>query len=95
MAEKLSIAQQSYAAWERRSTALKPEQLAQLATILECSLDELVGHCPLSKTRGCGPVGRAKRLFDLISQLPRHQQEKIISILEPFVLKHINSNKKS
>ena len=88
MAEKLRITQQSYAAWERRSVALKPEQVAELAAILDTTADNLLGRKPV-KVRGSGPVGRAKKLFDSISQLPRHQQEKIISILEPFVREHV------
>jgi len=89
MAEKLGITQQSYAAWERRSTALRPEQLTALAEILDYSLDELLDNKPKAR-RGTGPVGRAKRLFDSISRLPRNQQEKIISLLEPFVAQHTN-----
>lgn len=89
MAEKLSITQQSYAAWERRAVALKPEQMALLAAILDTTADSLLGR-KADKTRGTGPVGRAKKLFDSISRLPRHQQEKVISILEPFVREHVN-----
>jgi transcriptional regulator with XRE-family HTH domain len=84
MAEILGIKQQSYAAWERRSTALKPEQLAALARILECSIDDLIGQ--VSKVRrGTGPTGRIRRVFEAVNQLPRHQQNKVAEFVEAFV----------
>ena len=84
LAEKLGITQQSYAAWERRPTALKPEQIAALAKILECSADELVSG-ETKKKRGSGPVGRIRRVFDSVNELPRHQQNKVAEFVEAFV----------
>jgi transcriptional regulator with XRE-family HTH domain len=84
MADALNIKQQSYAAWERRSTALKPEQLAALARILDCSIDDLIGQAPKVK-RGSGPAGRVRRVFEAVNQLPRHQQNKVAEFVEAFV----------
>ena len=89
MAEKLSITQQSYAAWERRSTALKPEQMTALARILDCSIEELIGGEAKSR-RGTGPAGRVRRVFDAVSRLPRHQQNKVAEFVEAFVAQHSN-----
>ena len=91
MAEIFGIKQQSYASWERRSTALKPEQLAALARILECSIDDLIGHTAKTK-RGNGPAGRIRRVFEAVSKLPRHQQQKIVDVVETFVAGHQNGN---
>jgi hypothetical protein len=30
-------------------------------------------------------------LFEAVSKMPRHQQEKIVAILEPFVAQHIKA----
>lgn len=90
LAEKLGITQQSYAAWERRSIALKPEQIADLAKILECSTDELVTGQTKQK-RGIGPAGRTRRVFEAVSKLPRHQQNKVAEFVEAFVAQHQNS----
>ena len=90
MAEALSIKQQSYAAWERRSTALRPEQLAALARTLDCSIDDLIGQSPKTK-RGTGPAGRIRRVFEAVNKLPRHQQNKVAEFVEAFVAQHANS----
>jgi len=89
MAEKLGVIQQSYAAWERYPTALKPEQLAKLTKILDCSVDELIGSEPKPR-RGGGPVGRIRRVFEAVRELPRHQQNKVAEFVEAFVAQHAN-----
>lgn len=89
MAEKLGMTQQGYAAWERLPTALKPEQLTTLAKILACSVDELVGNEPTPR-RGNGPAGRIRRVFEAVTQLPRHQQNKVAEFVEAFVAQHAN-----
>lgn len=43
VANALGITQPSYADWERKSLALKPEYLAKLSEILDVSLEYLVG----------------------------------------------------
>jgi len=89
MAEKLAVTQQSYAAWERRSTALKPEQMAALARILDCSIEDLISGEAKSR-RVNGPAGRVRRVFDAVSRLPRHQQNKVAEFVEAFVAQHGN-----
>lgn len=88
VAELLGMKQQSYAVWERRSMALKPEQLVQIASLLEVSVDALVGFDSHSIPRESGPIGKARRFFDAVSKLPRNQQEKVFSLLEPFIAQH-------
>jgi transcriptional regulator with XRE-family HTH domain len=90
LAQKLSTTQRVVTYWEREAVSLKPEQLAALAVALDVSADVLLGLSS-AKQRGTGPVGKARRLFDAISRLPRHQQEKIITILEPFVREHVKA----
>jgi transcriptional regulator with XRE-family HTH domain len=91
MAEALAIKQQSYAAWERRSTPLKPEQLATLAKVLDCSIADLIGQAPKVK-RGTGPAGRIRRVFEAVNQLPRHQQNKVAEFVEAFVTQHAHAS---
>lgn len=90
VADLLGMKQQSYAVWERRSMALRPEQLVQVARLLDVSVDSLVGH-QSRPPRAAGPAGKARRFFEAISKLPRHHQEKVFSLLEPFVAQHANS----
>lgn len=87
VAEKLGITQPSYAAWERRETSLKPDHLTTLAALLDVPVDSLLGNAT-ARQRSGGPIGKVRRLFESVSQLPRSQQEKVIAILEPFVAQH-------
>jgi transcriptional regulator with XRE-family HTH domain len=81
MAEKLGITQPSYAGWERRETALKPEHLVQLSAILNVTVDHLLGKENGSK-RGSGPAGKARQIFERVSQLPRATQQRILANVE-------------
>lgn len=81
MAEKLGITQPSYAGWERRETALKPEHLVQLAEILGVAVDYLLGKENDRKRNG-GPAGKARQIFERVSQLPRATQQRILANVE-------------
>jgi transcriptional regulator with XRE-family HTH domain len=87
IAESLSITQPSYADWERRSVALKPEYLPKLADLLGVSVEYLVGTQP-AKTASSAPAGRARRVFDAVLKLPRKQQAKVIEMAEGFLALH-------
>ena len=87
LAEKLGITQRALSWWEREQVALRPEQIAQLAATLMVSTDYLLG-VETSKKRGTGPIGKARRAFEAVSRLPRHQQQKIIEVVESFVANH-------
>ena len=84
MAEKLGVTQPSYAAWERRAVALKPEHLSQLAGILNVPVGHLLGHENHPQRKG-GPAGKLRRVFEQANQLPRHQQSKVVEFLENFL----------
>jgi transcriptional regulator with XRE-family HTH domain len=84
IAEKLGITQQTYAGWERRTTALKPEYISRLAELLHVSVDYLLGHENGGQRKG-GPVGKARRVFEEVSKLPRHQQQRILGIVEDLI----------
>ena len=87
LADKLGTTQRVMAYWERSQVALRADQLTALANTLGVTADFLLGR-ETTKKRGNGPIGRAKRLFDAVSLLPRHQQEKIFSILDPYIAQH-------
>jgi hypothetical protein len=36
-------------------------------------------------SRGGGPVGKVRKLFDEVSKLPRRQQDKIVEFLAPII----------
>ena len=53
-------------------------------------VEKLLEEHPRSQRRG-GPVGKAQRLFEAVSRLPRHQQEKICAVLEPYVAQYVRN----
>jgi len=81
LARKLGVSQRAIGWWEREPAALKPEQLAALADALGVPADYLVGRQNLPK-RGTGPVGKARRLMQELSQLPRTRQQRILAVVE-------------
>jgi transcriptional regulator with XRE-family HTH domain len=81
VAEQLGISQQSFAGWERRETALKPDQLARLAEILGATVEHLLGG-GATRPRGAGPVGKLRQVFERASKLPREQQKHVLRVVE-------------
>jgi len=80
LAEKLGITQAAYAWWERNPVALRPDQLQKLAATLNISVEELMGTAP-GKKRGSGPVGKARRMFEEVSSLPRDRQQHVLRVV--------------
>lgn len=81
VAQKLGFSQPAYASWERREVAIQPGQLMRLAEILGVSVEELFYTDKKVSRRG-GPVGRVRRTFEAVSAMPRHQQKKIVEVVE-------------
>lgn len=85
VAQKLGIKQAAYAAWERYPVALRPDQIEQVAQLLKIPVKDLFEK-PSRKIRRNGPVGRSRRLFEQVSQLPRHQQNNVLDVIEAVVM---------
>jgi len=81
LADKVGATQRIVAYWERESAGLKADQLLSLANALGVSVDSLLGGDAPAPRRG-GPSGRARRLFEEVSDLPRGQQAKILDTVE-------------
>ena len=84
VAEHVGVSTRAYAFWERKKIALHVEQIAKLADVFGVSADVIVGR-EMDPGRRNGPKGKLEKMFDEASELPRGQQEKITSILEPFI----------
>jgi transcriptional regulator with XRE-family HTH domain len=89
VAERLGVTQKAYAVWERYPVALRPEQIEKVAAALNVSVEFLFGQT--AKQRGSGPTGKARRVFEAVSKLPRRQQQKIAEVVEALVAQHANS----
>lgn len=86
VAEKMGVAQNAYAAWERRPVALKPQQIEKLAELLHVSPEYFFGK--VAKRERGGPAGRLRKVFEEASKLPRHQQGKVAEFVEGFLTLH-------
>jgi transcriptional regulator with XRE-family HTH domain len=87
VAEPLGISARAYAFWEREPVALKPEQIGILAETLGVGVDELFSEGPARPRRQGGPSGKARQLFERVSELPRSQQRHVLTVVEAFVEK--------
>lgn len=89
VAEQLGMSQNAYACWERKPVALRPDQIEQLAEILNVPVDALFNDANGSERKG-GPIGKARRAFEAVSLLPKRQQQKIVEVVEAFVAQQSN-----
>jgi transcriptional regulator with XRE-family HTH domain len=91
VAEQLGIAQSSYATWERQTPAIRPDQLEPLAEILGVAVADLFSTKSPPASQHGGPLGRAKRIFESVSALPRKKQKRILDVVEDLLLAHSGS----
>jgi len=87
LAKLMNTSQPAVAYWERNAEALRSDVIIKLTEILKISADALLGISNKQKI-AAKPIGKARRVFDAVSKLPRRQQEKVLSVLEPFVELH-------
>ena len=81
VAEQLGLTQTAYASWERHPVALRPDQVEQVARILGVSVEELfTGTGEMGRKNG--PTGKARRVFEEVSKLPRKRQLRIVGVVE-------------
>ena len=80
VADKLGITQTAYAVWERHPVALRPEQIEQVAAILGVTAEQL--FTTATTTRGSGPAGKLRQVFERASKLPRDQQKHVVRAVE-------------
>jgi hypothetical protein len=62
--------------------------LPKLAKALGVTVETLLSPAALTSplaSRGSGPVGKVRKLFDEVSKLPRRQQDKIVEFLAPII----------
>jgi transcriptional regulator with XRE-family HTH domain len=70
--------------WEHSDKPPRSDVLAPMAQALGVTVEDVLG---LPKPRRVlAPGGKVRQLFEEVSRLPRRQQDKIVSLLEPFVV---------
>ena len=81
VAAQIGMSQNAYACWERKPVALRPDQIEQLAKILNVPVGTLFNGND-GKDRKGGPIGKARRVFEEVSRLPRKRQQRIVSVVQ-------------
>jgi len=84
LAERLGTSQRAVAHWERDPVALRPDQIAALADVLNVTTDYLVGR-PVKQPAAKGPPGKLRLAFERAHKLPRHEQNQIVKFVEAYV----------
>ncbi|MFI0347965.1 MAG: helix-turn-helix domain-containing protein [Chthoniobacterales bacterium] len=84
LAHKLGTSQRVVTYWEREAVGLRADQLSQLTEVLGVSADYFLGG--QNKKRGTGPAGKARLIFERVSQLPRFHQQRILSTVEDMLI---------
>ena len=87
----LGVPQSNISFWEKCDKPPRGEILPTLAQALNISVDEILGIEPIKPKKQQAAKGKLQQLFEAASQMPRRQQEKIISVLEPFVAAHVSN----
>ena len=83
VAEELGVSQSGYAAWERGRSSPSPEQIERLSVLFKVSIASLFLK---KKGQRSGPKGKAQLLFEQVSELPRHRQQRILGTVEDMLV---------
>jgi len=68
--------------WEHSGTPPRSDVLRPISQALGVTVEQLLGDEP---KQAMPTGGRLRQLFERAAKLPRRQQEKLISVIEPFV----------
>lgn len=81
VADRLGIAQQTYAGYEVGYSRIPASMLPSLAQDLGLTLDELMGQNECSRAKP-GPASKLQKQFERINQLPRTKQRFFTEVLD-------------
>lgn len=84
LARLIGESQQNVAYWEQSDKPPRSDVLPKLARVLGVSVEQLLNvKAPI--VRRNGPVGKVRKLFEEVSDLPRRQQEKVVEFVSALV----------
>ena len=78
LARQIGQDQSNVRYWEQSGNLPRSDVLLPMAKALGVTVEELLGEA--RPKRIVSPGGRARRLFEAISKLPRRQQDKVLDI---------------
>ena len=80
LARQIGERQSNVSFWERTGAHPRSDKLAAIAAALGVSVEEVLGQD--KPRRHAQPGGKARLIFERVSQLPRRQQQKIVEVVE-------------
>jgi hypothetical protein len=63
-------------------------RIGRLAEVLGVTVEALFSSGPPAPSQRGGPLGRAKRIFEEVSALPRKKQKRILDVVEDLLKVH-------
>jgi len=72
--------------WERSGQIPRSDVLLPMARTLGVTVEELLGEPKLRRVPA--PGGKARQVFEIVSRMPRRQQQKIVEVVEALVAQH-------
>ena len=84
LARLIGESQQNVAYWEQSEKPPRSDVLPKLAHVLGVSVEQILDvKTPIA--RRSGPVGKVRKLFEDVSELPRRQQDKVVELVSALV----------
>jgi len=84
LAELVGESQTNIAYWEQSDKPPRSDVLPKLAEVLGVRVEHLLTAETLLVRRG-GPVGKARRVFEEVSRLPRREQNRVVEFVSALV----------
>jgi transcriptional regulator with XRE-family HTH domain len=84
LARLIGESQQNVAYWEQSDKPPRSDVLPKLAHVLGVSVEHIL-DVKTPVVRRNGPVGKVRKLFEEVSELPRRQQEKVVEFVSALV----------
>jgi transcriptional regulator with XRE-family HTH domain len=84
VADRLGVAQHTYAQYELGIRRVPASTLPQLARDLVITMDELMGQNEHGRAKP-GPVSKLQKQFERIQQFPRTKQRVVMEMLDAFI----------
>lgn len=84
LARLIGESQQNVAYWEQSDKPPRSDVLPKLAHVLGVSVEQILDvKTPIGRRNG--PVGKVRKLFEDVSELPRRQQDKVVEFVSALV----------
>jgi len=91
LGEKLELSQRAIANWEmRETTSLRPDLIAELARVLDVSIEFLITGAEPNVRSKPGPKGQLEEAFEQAAKLPRSEQKQVLNVITALIAQSTN-----